>query len=553
MTLQAAMEDHYRNSRRNRVGLTTDHEEIMSLVTEWVFDIEATKKRAFSDTQRQTCFDMLLGLSLDLISAANSVPPVWIGYSRGKANYIQGGAYWDHQNSCPMISQTFYFQAIEYLEERGFLLSHVAQAGHSTFSSRMTATPALVEEFASRGFNWTHVLEKPDADCVVVKDENKRPTTWPNPDGFALDSALANLARINSALAHVHINLKVPDAEIESLNSSTNTTPDNDESDEDTRSKVDFTNRKVRRIFSQSSFHVGGRFYGGWWQSVPSASRKYIELNGWPTVELDYSTMQPRILYTWVGREAPADSYVLDGWGSDLRKIVKKAFSQLLNSDQTSRNPNQWHRFAPDMKPDPLPSGWSDLSEHQQNGLRRDQFLNVHGRPYGELIADLLAFHEPIGEYFFSGIWGKTQSTDAQIAELVMIKLLDRKKPEIVLPIHDSFIVRIGREDLLFETMQEAFRDVVGADALIDQDKTILDLPDGYEGREAEYLEELLESVTPQGNEYSGYRSRNEEWSQTFGSIDGTMDNQEILYEGVEAVTIKEIDSQIVEGADIQS
>ena len=71
-------------------------------------------------------------------------------------------------------------------------------------------------------------------------------------------------------------------------------------------------------------------------------------IDGAITVELDYSTIQPRILYATAGAEPPEDSYILPGWGEDLRPVTKKLFSQLLNSDETSRNPRQWHRFALD-------------------------------------------------------------------------------------------------------------------------------------------------------------------------------------------------------------
>ena len=61
------------------------------------------------------------------------------------------------------------------------------------------------------------------------------------------------------------------------------------------------------------------------------------------------------------------------------------------------------------------------------------------GRDYGELIHDLLAFHEPIQDVFFSSAWARMQNLDSQIAERVMITLLSAEVPTIALPIHDSF------------------------------------------------------------------------------------------------------------------
>ena len=110
------------------------------------------------------------------------------------------------------------------------------------------------------------------------------------------------------------------------------------------RSPVDFSQRQLRRIFALSSFSNGGRFYGGWWQGIPSKFRKYIQIDRAVTVELDFSTLQPRILYASVGLKPPPDSYLLPGWPDDIRPVTKKLFSQLINSDKSSRNPKQWHR-----------------------------------------------------------------------------------------------------------------------------------------------------------------------------------------------------------------
>lgn len=202
-----------------------------------------------------------------------------------------------------------------------------------------------------------------------------------------------------------------------------------DEGEFETNKALDFSNRTVRRIFSESSFHSGGRFYGGWWQGVPSEYRKHIEIDGTVTVELDYSTLQPRILYAWANHPIPVDSYILPSWGQEFRPIVKKAFSQLLNSDESSRNQNQWHRFSPSLDPDPLPDDWHTIKKNEREKQRRVFFAQKYGRDYRDLIAELLEHHKPIEEYFFSGVWGETQNLDSQIAERVMIHLLDEGCP----------------------------------------------------------------------------------------------------------------------------
>ena len=45
-----------------------------------------------------------------------------------------------------------------------------------------------------------------------------------------------------------------------------------------------YQERTVRRIFNNGSFEEGGRFYGGWWERVPSRYRPQITIDGMPTV-----------------------------------------------------------------------------------------------------------------------------------------------------------------------------------------------------------------------------------------------------------------------------
>ena len=57
---------------------------------------------------------------------------------------------------------------------------------------------------------------------------------------------------------------------------------------------------RVRRVFNRGSFHKGGRLYG-WWQSLSSADRAYILLNGEPVLEPDYAQIHAQIIYALKG------------------------------------------------------------------------------------------------------------------------------------------------------------------------------------------------------------------------------------------------------------
>ena len=67
--------------------------------------------------------------------------------------------------------------------------------------------------------------------------------------------------------------------------------------DEDKLEPVNLSKRTSRRVFGRGLFERGGRFYGGWWQNIPSAYRSVISITGKPTIEMDYSQYHPNILY----------------------------------------------------------------------------------------------------------------------------------------------------------------------------------------------------------------------------------------------------------------
>ena len=518
---------HLQKSRRNRTHLATYDPKSTAFVGQLIAQIEGERTRAFTNVERRERQRNMTCLILDLLSASEAGEDVWIGYNRGKQKFVRGGAYWDEGQDRPAISYSHYLASVDYLEGRGFVESRTAPQGYSNYSSRIRATQKLRDCFREAGMDWTCILTADDAQSIIVKDENKNPTSWPDPGHFNLDEALTKLRIINSNLSNTFINLNISDADFASLEKSATGSPD-DEPEDKQRGALDFSQRFLRRIFGNNSFGVGGRFYGGWWQSIPSRFRKYIEIDGAMTVELDFSTLQPRILYASVGMAPPNDSYTLGGWidkeyGFELRKVIKKLFSQLLNSDPTSENPKQWHRFAPYLDPNPLPPGWSEWGQHERNAARRKVFYERTGREFSELIQALLDFHEPIRADFFSGVWGATQNLDSQIVEKVLIRLLnDEHGPITALPIHDSFIVRRGAEPKLHDAMVDAFNEVVGAAAKIDRDETVFDPPEGYDPDAQPRLvnsKDTMESTKEWILSHTGYHKREHQWVNRHGPL----------------------------------
>src|SRR5687767_8697009 len=75
----------------------------------------------------------------------------------------------------------------------------------------------------------------------------------------------------------------------------------------------------------------------------------------------------------------------------------------------------------------------------------------------GDLMATLAMRHQPISKYFYTGVGVRLQYRDSCLAERVMLGMLDLGRA--VLPVHDSFVMRNGFDDELYEQMEKAYEE----------------------------------------------------------------------------------------------
>lgn len=205
---------------------------------------------------------------------------------------------------------------------------------------------------------------------------------------------------------------------------------------------LNFNHVCLRRVFSRGSMERGGRFYGGWWQFIPSEFREYVTINGLATVEIDFSELHPRLLYMSQNLAPPTgDLYdiglLVDGKPYDAnvepyktqRGIVKEVFNALLNDE----------------------SGSYRLSTKKVKKV---------GLSLGKLKKLILKRHPPLKAVLGKGVGLGFQYIDSQIAEIVMLDLLD--KGITCLPVHDSFVVPRHQGQELANAMNKAFAAVMG-------------------------------------------------------------------------------------------
>jgi len=508
------------NSRRNQPNLFSHSPAMSDEIDRLLMEFQRWRKaggiRGINTVDVSDYRRHLNNILTDVYAAHQSDPECYVGYSRGKSKYVRGGSYWDAVADKQILRKGIYLPLIKFLCEIGMIENHVAESGQHQISSRMKATMELICILQERDISWASNRRDMSVSAVIVRDEDKNTIAHPNQDGFDPKKAEEILRRINENLQSSFLNLNVSDNQQEAIRRRLSYDVQEDEGEEDEeddfRGPLDFSDRYLRRIFAKGSFRCGGRFYGGWWQRLPSEYRKFIEIDGAVTREMDYSTMQARVLYASVGHTPPEDSYIVPGWDKNLRKVIKKAFNQLVNGKVGMRNELRWHMFAPNLDPDPLPEWWGHFGKYLRCALRRVYFRTQTGRDYSDLLRDLKAMHEPIDKFFFSQAWTWLQRIDSDIAEMVMLRLLD--EGHTVLPIHDSFIVRRSAEGLLREAMNEAFYKFVGIPAVIDEDESIYDRKsDRHFVNAHEIKDEAFEDL----KDRSLYYQRQAQWEQVWG------------------------------------
>jgi hypothetical protein len=99
--------------------------------------------------------------------------------------------------------------------------------------------------------------------------------------------------------------------------------------------KVDVGDRRLCRIFNNghTNFGHGGRMYGGFRMKVPQEDRlRAIRIQGEEVAELDFGSMNPRLLYAHVNQLFPAhrDPYLIPGLPPTARDGIKTYFNALL-------------------------------------------------------------------------------------------------------------------------------------------------------------------------------------------------------------------------------
>jgi hypothetical protein len=352
----------------------------------------------------------------------------WVTYSRDKNTINAPKRY--RKSGFNYISLILFVRALQRLERiitaNGYHdRSHYGKTPLSRSKpSRMKATRDLEVVFHKYGIQLEHICRDPKQELIEKKkeaDDNDNRKLLVYVDTVATGKMRKVLRSYNQLLKSSDIRLTITPSRY-----------------------VDFSDTTVKRVFNNDSWSQGGRFYGGWWQSIKSRSRHHITINGNATMELDYKALHPFMLYQKEGAvwNNSFDPYALSEHAGHtdqgkLRKLSKDFLLVSLNAASENGAIKAMQR---------------KIAEDKEN----------EGRSYPDSIPPLKTLlnairrhNAPIGHHFCSGIGISLQYQDSCIAERIIKTMTNEGKS--VLCLHDGFRCEVQHEEQLRQLMAECF------------------------------------------------------------------------------------------------
>ena len=183
-------------------------------------------------------------------------------------------------------------------------------------------------------------------------------------------------------------------------------------------------NKFVRRVFYRANWNLGGRFHGGWWQSIKEDLRKQIYINDQSTVEQDYSGLHVNLLYGLKEIQPPLEDHykvehlLLDFSAKEQRKIVKGVVLNAINANSTK-------------------SAYAAFRQQQETGSRKK---SLKDKQLESLLEAFKKKHPKIQESLCSDKGVELMHLDGRITAKVIKHFTNKGIP--ILSVHDSYITQ---------------------------------------------------------------------------------------------------------------
>lgn len=409
---------------------TTQHGGMCLVLADVIAELEGqeNRERKRKPSAQDNYLNCIKAIVLDLFRAKSTWPEYAVGLPSGRT-FISDARQSRYVPN--FLSADGFLQALQGLECAGLITTNrqfrPPRAGRFSETRRYRLSEALFQRLHAAGGTIVDLDRNPSAEGIVLKDTDKQRCEYASIP--FTDEASARLARINAVLSAHWYDLELSDAELAEKGVVLGREELNAKPDDREYRAIDLSARTLKRVFNNSSWDQGGRFYGGWWQNMPKALRPYILIDRKRTIEIDYSGIHPAMLLAEAGCDIPDDPYgrCLEGRIDEgLRNCVKRTFNALLNASSVK-----------DLQ---------QISEFSEA---------LTGKTWLEFKRFIVASYPEFSEKFGTGEGLRLQRKDSDLAEEIMLLCAERDYP--CLPIHDSFIVHRGHDTEVIAAMQEIF------------------------------------------------------------------------------------------------
>jgi hypothetical protein len=332
-------------------------------------------------------------------------------------------------------------EIVDALEKLEYLTQFNGRFGREpvfkSYISRMRATDKLINLIVNQHRVKPELIERhPTTECIILRnyDESKKRQAnipYNDIDNPQIKKWRIDLCAYNNLLRKTFIDIPMCPPEGVPTKSQDGKTV-----------KISPHEKFVYRIFNNGNWENGGRFYGGWWQRIPSEWRANIHIFNTPVAEVDYSGLHIVLLYAMVDITYTEDPYRIEELehSERMRNLLK---SVLLASINAKDKDSARKAVQKEINFNPVEFGWI-----------KNERLNI-----SDIIDTFANKHSPIKEYFFSGSGISLQNIDSIIAEKVINHFT--QKGDAVLCVHDSFLIAANKFIDLQLVMEGAFNEAL--------------------------------------------------------------------------------------------
>ncbi|MCV2877215.1 hypothetical protein OE810_13260 [Rhodobacteraceae bacterium XHP0102] len=417
----------YLNARPLDVHTWSEHPEVNEFVNE-------IYKTLSSVTGNERINKRLLKvLLLDLFIAWKDDPDLMIMFSRDNNSYKAKSRYNEIKIGKKMIEVVDLLHANGVIEVKNGFNDRISGVG---FQTRLWPSECLIEKFHHARFSKFDTSSHEGRETIILRDDDKNDVEEyeDTPETHRMRTLMTDY---NALLDQTHIDICTLDKPVIVTG----------KRKRKQTLQIDQKDKFVRRVFNESRWDKGGRFYGGWWQRCPSEYRKSITIDSYMTSEIDFSGLHIVILYAQEGinywQEINEDPYqlMINDYDPniDLRQAAKLLLLTAINAKEEKAAFAAFRRQAEKDTP--------------EKRLTNEQLKS--------LLTALQRKHQPIAHKIASGAGIDLMNVDGQITEKLIERFTYHYKCPI-LTVHDSYIVPFGYDRYLYREMQQAFEEVTG-------------------------------------------------------------------------------------------